>query len=61
MRFHAGVPLDALARLVHLPIPRLGIVLGRARRADNAGICNGTAGNSLIIISTAHFYRLFGN
>jgi hypothetical protein len=41
VRLHAKVPLLALARLVHLRIARLVLILGRGRSCDDRGVHNG--------------------
>lgn len=45
MGFHTEVPLIALARLAHLRIALLLLVLGGTRGANDTGINNGAAGN----------------
>lgn len=44
VRLHAEVPLIALAGLPHLRIALFLFILGGTRRADDAGIDNGTSG-----------------
>lgn len=45
VRLHAEVPLPALRRLMHLRIPRSGLVLGRTRGADDRSVDNGAPGD----------------
>ena len=58
VRFHSEVPLIALAGLTHLRIALLLLVLGGTRRADDAGVNNGTAGYLQAVLLQILIYQV---